>query len=413
MRANLRGAGAARIGAAVLAALTDTIVKGLNSLCMKMLAIPVAIFALIVCSRAEEVKFREIRATALNADGSPAAGRHVTLVGLSRGSSTPSPEDAAARAAWEFVTDEKGSFTAKLGEFATWEDKAGRPGWGTYALVVDESDRDAGAVSEYLVNDSPEKNQGRGEQADSEWPAPLAVPPGGLDLALEIKEGVTLTGRVLGWPDGSKPLAGIRVYTNNDLYSDSHSGHGGEILERSAETAADGTFTIAHIYPVRFHVGIGGPYGFRSMWSDAGYWLKTKTADGAWQDGPADVLVPPARDKTLSVEMMAAEKPLFIYRGRVTSTNGKPVAGAEVTYAVSFHPDTGTFEDSHTFLKTTSGADGGYEIALPTPWVRGLVARAQGYEEFARWDEDEKLFLAPGTHDLTLTPDRLPGEKKP
>jgi len=349
---------------------------------------------------AEEKSFRVIRGTVLDLDGSPAPGREVLLIGLSRGSSRSYESTHGAAEFWNFRTDGRGQFTARLGEFKTWEDPLERPGWGTYVFVVSAERDDAGAVSPHLSS-VPRGDTGDFGPAD-EWGPCRNVPSQGLDLTLQVQAGLTLTGRVVAWPDGKTPLAGLRVFTHNDLYSESHTSHGGEILERSAETDAGGRFTITHIYPVRFYVGLGAPRGLHGLSDDPGCWLKTRLPDGRWTEDVLDVLAPPAHARAMTIEIMATAKPAFRYHGLVTAAHGAPIAGAKVAFGVSFHPRVSTFEDDHTYLSAVTGRDGSYEILLPSPWVRGMDAEAAGYARSDRWDDSDAASFPPGEYDFTL-----------
>lgn len=137
---------------------------------------------------------RDVRVVVLGLDGKPAPNRTARLIGLSRGSTRPFEASAAAAArvsGWDFQTDKDGQFIVVFGEFKSWEDKAGRPGWGNYALIVDPSPFDAGAVSPYIVHQT---DPVWGRDAN-EWGKPLRLPPNGLDVTLQIKKGVTLKGR--------------------------------------------------------------------------------------------------------------------------------------------------------------------------------------------------------------------------
>jgi hypothetical protein len=220
---------------------------------------------------------RTIQVKVLDLNGKLAPRRQAHLVGLSRGSFRPEPGSASLRH-WDFATDAKGRFSIRLGEFDTWNDPEGRPGWGTYALVVDRAGNDAGAVSNVFVAST--KNDIEPPSDEWEWGRILSVPPKGMPLVLQAKRGLVLEGHLRDLAHPGRPLAGIAIYTNNDLHADSHTAHGGEILTQSAVTDADGAFTIRHVYPVTFYVGVGGPYGFRNgSPRKLGYWIKTKVKD--------------------------------------------------------------------------------------------------------------------------------------
>ena len=133
------------------------------------------------------------------------------------------------------------------------------PGWGTYALVVDRGPEDAGAVSQRFIFEKDEGTSSANAGRADEWDEPLTVRDGDIELRLPIVRGVTLEGRILDYSHPDRPLAGIKVVSNNDLQCESHTGRGGEILEQTVTTDEHGRFRLQHIYPKRFYVGVGGP----------------------------------------------------------------------------------------------------------------------------------------------------------
>lgn len=353
-------------------------------------------------SRAEEARprLREIHGTVLNIDGSPASGRYVRLIGLSRGSSRPYVDEPQTAEGWDFKTDDQGRFLAKLGEFRSWEDEQNQPGWGHYVFVVPAGAEDAGAVSSHLL--SFEEKPGYYGESTNEWGPYQEVPPRGLDITLQIKEGITLVGRVLKYPVGTKPLAGIVIATNNDLYSESHSGHGGEILYQRATTDAEGKFQINHIYPVRFYVGLHANPAEAESSNEGAHWLKTKLPGEKWVDDVLDSLIPAEGAEKMHIDIMAAPEATFRYHGNVRSASGTPVERAKVTFGVSWHPSTCTFEDHHTYRSAVTKADGTFDLLLPTPWIRGMSVEAGGFERADQWEQADKQFYEPGAYDFTL-----------
>jgi hypothetical protein len=335
--------------------------------------------------------FRIIHGVVLGLDGKPAAHRKVQLVGLSRGSTRPYSDLPEGRVpGWDFTTDRQGRFTVPIGDFATWDDPKNRPGWGTYALVVESSPDDAGAVSSRFFHDARQAHSLH--VTNDGWGDILDLPAEGLNLTLQVKPGVTLEGTLEDAAHPGRPLAGVNVTTHNDLGSESHTGHGGEILWQSAKTDGQGRYTIRHIYPAAFTVGL------ETMGPEA-TWLKTKV-DGAWVDDVRDVVTAPA-DVTM-LDIMASKKPLYRYFGRVVDDQGQPVAGAQVAFGLSLHPEVRTFEDDHTYSFATTRADGRYQIELETPWVRGLDAEAKGYERQDLWTPSDTPTDAPGEYNFTL-----------
>ena len=146
---------------------------------------------------------------------------------------------------WDFETDEQGKCVVLLGSFNGYENKEGMPGWGMYALVVDRGAGDAGAVSQRFIF---EKNEEASQQKAQRWRTSgmnrsrSKTEP--FELRLTIVRGLTLEGRILDYWHPDKPLAGIKVMSNNDLHCESHTGRGGEILEETVVTDKDGRFRL-------------------------------------------------------------------------------------------------------------------------------------------------------------------------
>lgn len=356
----------------------------------------------------QEASFRSVRGTVLGLDGKPAAGRDVYLAGLSRGSMGPRDEaESKARAWWAFKTDADGRFTARIGDLDAWSDEQQRPGWGEYALVVERSDRDAGAVSPKFVSEKTPPPEGVSATAD-EWGEPVKLTPEGLDLVLKVQPGITLKGRVVDYSNSERGLAGIRVGACNDLHADTHTGYGGEIFDQFATTDADGRFTLTHIYPSRFDVGLGEPA--RTPSTEDLTWLKTKL-DGRWQDDAVDSLTPAPGQDEMAIVIAATGKSLFRYHGKVTNADGAPVGGAEVWIGVSFHREGGSFQDNHASREAATNADGAYDMRLPTPWVRAIGARKDGFRDAEQWGPNDNPGIPPGEYNFKLTTGKSDGEK--
>lgn len=341
---------------------------------------------------------RVIRGVVLNVDGSPAPGRQVSLVGLSRGAMRIDMEERGFKG-WDFTTDKDGAFTASLDGAGRRDLTDPRPGPGTYVFIVLPSDSDAGAVSPHLLNSTERPSEY--EERNNEWGKYLTVPPTGMDLRLQIMKGITLKGRVVKYPEGKEPMAGLGVNIFHDLYAGTHTGYGGEIFPRSAVTDARGNFEISHIYPSKFFVSLCWDYGNRGGTWDA-TWLKTKTVGGKWIFDAVSGQVPRAGHEVVEIEIMAAEKPSFQYSGVVKDASGNPVAGAEVRFGLSYHKVPRTWADYHHGESTVTKPDGSYEILLSTPWVRGMAVEAAGYERADRWDPDDNSSYTPGTYDFVL-----------
>jgi hypothetical protein len=364
-----------------------------------------AAFLVLAGNSAHGQNLRLIRVQVLDLNGDPAPRRQAHLIGLSRGSFRPDVDGSNRRSLphWDFTTDAKGHFRVKLGEFNTWEDPERRPGWGTYALIVDGDGKDAGSVSNEFT--AAKKIDTEPPPRGWEWGSILSVPPEGIELVLRVRKGLVLKGHLSDVDRPGHPLAGISIYTNNDLYADSHTGYGGEIFNQNTLTDADGAFTIRQIYPVKFYVGVGGPRGFRDKsWSRAqnqGYWLKTKS-DGRWEDEVRDALLPKEGEEIIYLEMMGTALPSFAYSGRVLDDQNLPIAGAKVSFGLSYHSHTTTHEDSHSYPDVTTDSQGNYALMLGTPWVRGVAVEAKGYVRFDKWTESGAPTIHPGKYNFTL-----------
>jgi hypothetical protein len=361
-------------------------------------AVPAALSAPV---QNEAAKFRVVRVTVLGLDGKPAAGRSVYLAGLSRGSMGPDDDNAKADGWWSFTTDAKGRFTARLAEFDTWSDKQQRPGWGKYALVVERSGHDAGAVSRKFINSkiAPENIS----DYQDEWGTPEILTTAGLDLILQIQAGIRLRGRVIDYSNPEHPLAGLPVTLCNDLHADTHTGYGAEIFDQSATTDADGRFTFSHIYPAEFHVALGQDPASRTPSAEGTIWLKTKLGD-KWRDDALNSLTPTPEKSEMKIEIMATDKALFRYHGKVTDAAGRPVAGAKVWLGVSFDSEGGSYRDNHTFRNATTKRDGVYDMLLPTPWVNGIGARKEGFIDAEQWTSDDTASIRPGEYNIRMSP---------
>jgi hypothetical protein len=132
-----------------------------------------------------------------------------------------------------------------------------------------------------------------------------------------------------------------------------------------------------------------------------GYWLKTKSK-GRWINEVGDEIVPRKKQKTVRLEISGTALPSFAYIGRVVDERNQPVAGAKVTAGLSYHPETATFEDDHSYPEATTDAQGRYRLMLGTPWVRGIVVEAKGYKRLDNWTKSDTPSMRPGKYDFTL-----------
>lgn len=352
--------------------------------------------------RAEEPVFRVIRGTVLNIDGTAAMDREVRLIGLSRTFSR-SYSETNDTIVWNFKTDQQGRFLARMGCYGVDEARPNLPGWGVYAFVVCPTDDDAGAVSSILIHSEKPKEflTRRGRE---EWGDLQPTVAGELSLTLQIKEGVSLKGTIRDYAYPERPLEGIEVVTFNDLYSDSHTGRGGEIFFRSAVTDAEGNFEIEHVFPARFYVNLESSNWSQNDSTDEGYWLKTNV-NGTWLEDALDVVNLREDGTVPPLEILAARKPLFHYKGKIQDEAGVPVAQATITFGISYHAQPHTHADYHSYRRAETKSDGTYAIDLPTPWVRGMSVENPAFQRVDHWEENnEAPSFQPGLYDFVMKP---------
>ncbi len=309
---------------------------------------------------------RYIHGLVLDLDGKPAANRKVTLRGISHDALGISLEGAASRY-YQFTTDLKGRFQVRLWTEDDPSDYA-RPYGSMYALVVDPSAQDAGAVSQRLTNLA-------------------SIPQDGLNLTLQIQKGFTVDGKIVDYEDPTKPMKGISVRCNNDLHAETMTGSGGEFFSQNTVTDRLGHFKIQHVYP-----------GEDPSLSISVNWLRTKL-DGKWVDGPVTKVVPATGTNSAVVEIQASGKNLFRYCGHVASKDNALITNAEIVLAPSSCPDP---DDRGINLHDETipvDAKGDYEYMAPTPWVGFIRAQAEGYLNLRI-----KTTHPPGKYDFVLTP---------
>ena len=371
---------------------------------MRPLFLLILFWATALTAVADGVKTREVRGRVLGLDGRPAAGRHVRLVGLSRGSAREVQSQDWDGSNWDFITDAEGRFRVRFWEQHTWDskliDKAREPGWGMYALYADAAEGDAGAVYAYVFHPDEKRNW---ERPPDEWGVPVILPADGLDIVMQIVEGIPIEGTVYDYEQPAKVLERVTIQIYHNLHSDSHTGHGGEIFYRRVRTDAQGHFRFEHVYPHPWYPEIGDMFGLEKSGL---FWLRTKINHGDWQDEVPYVVPATTEDQKLKFDAQVTMKPLFRFFGKVTDPQGAPVAGADVVFHKSLHSAEEAFEDGRQGEGTKTLADGSYEILLGTPWVLGVNAAAKGldaYRSYNRYRKEDRPIL-PGELNLQLQP---------
>lgn len=339
--------------------------------------------------------FRVIHLHVLQPDGKPAVHRDVELHGFDRRAlgpvmflgNEPGDTERARKSGWLFTTDDHGDVTVRIWNLAGWEDKAGRPGWGTYILVVPPGPDNAGGVSQrfWTYNDVDSKNLWWN---GGEWGNPMPLPPAGLHLAMALQNGYTLYGRLVDDRDHRTPLPGVKVHTANDLHVDTHTGYGGAIFQKSATTDANGEFKIEHLFYAPLYLDIEG------------LWMETEGRNG-WQPQRKRVLDPPLGNGE-RINFGVVVHSTYHYTGTITDSQGQPVAGVDVFAGISSQPEPMTWGDEHHFEHSTTDAQGHFDLPASTPWARFIAAedKTHGRVDYAKSWDDADPPLAPGKYDM-------------
>jgi hypothetical protein len=285
------------------------------------------------------------------------------------------------------TTDARGRVTVRIGDFAGWEDKEGRPGWGVYGLVIEPGPNDAGAVSQRFWSGPPDESPLE-RNWPPEWGQPLPLPREGLHLTMCLHKDFTFYGRLVDDRDHRTPLANVTVRTWNDLQIDTPTGFGGQIFAHTATTNSNGEFEIPHEYCNKLYVDLGG------------LWMTTEH-DG-WIPQEEDVLDPPA-DNGLRLEFGVLINQTFHYTGIVTDAQGQPVADADVVIGISSQPKAESWGDTHHFERAKTNAEGKYDLAASSPWGTFLEAEDKVHGRVdLKWPGYDSPPIPPGRHDLTF-----------
>lgn len=357
--------------------------------------------------------FRTVEVTVRKPDGSPAPGVKVDLRGLDRDAFETRPDAPGLKStfsdAWHFVSDERGRFTARFGDFrsAGSEEVAEKfmPGWGAYHFYA-EAPGIGSAVSELLVNPSSDEDAYTTRslmQREEPWTVglPTRLKKNRTKLTLQLKPGVRLAGRVV---DGEgKPVPGFPVELWHDLGSDTHTGRGGEIFPQQTTSGADGAFTFESIHPNQFFLG---PTPDEHQ---AHVWVRTRVRQ-RWAEENVDEITPREGEREIPILIITAPGPPFRYFGRVTDEAAQPIAGAKLSISVSRHRLRRTHEDDHSSIFAVADAEGRYEARSASPFVNFFHVTAHGFGDGGKEagdDRDAKYPAAPGEYNFTLrrTPD--------
>ncbi len=361
---------------------------------------------------AEPWEFRTVEGRVLDEEDRPVAGITVYLVGLGRDAVGKMADEIKGKEdlgtpndqiepAWKFVTDKEGRFTARFGNFRSFDywnaTHQSVPGWGGFHFVTWREGY-AGGVSPYLQNEGADRSELEHlvKGYADEWrrgefqPVNLAQQP--VNVVIRLKRGITLHGQVVSAK--GDPLPGQEVSFYNDLHAWTHTGYGDEILGRNATTDEEGNYRIEHCYPNAFYLRLSSSTRPR-------YWFKTRIGRGAWVEDRVDEIEPREREKKLRVDFMTLHKPPYRYYGRVSGWTGNGIPNAKVTFGVSTHWPIRTWGDDHHFESVVTNEDGVYEIRLESQYVRFISVTAPGHATKERGEENTEA-LPPGKYDFRL-----------
>jgi hypothetical protein len=154
------------------------------------------------------------------------------------------------------------------------------------------------------------------------WATVVEASVSGIDAVMALA--VHISGRVTG-PDG-EPVAGLRVEADPSA--------------KNTTTAADGTYRI-EVRPGDYRVYFG--------WSDS-YYSGWYTTGGFSIDGPGSLVTVPTDGDAANIDVVLIR--LLYIRGRVTNSNGDPIAGISAT----------AYRGASAYASTTTGADGIYVL---------------------------------------------------
>lgn len=357
-------------------------------------------FSGVLAKAEDKWRFREVVFEVRAPDGKPARGVKAFLMGVERNGIRVLDQDTSSGLkSWNFVTDSKGRFTARFGQFESHDYEAAMnqpvPGYGGFYLVA-EFPGTAGGVSPYLKN-VPENDYPLLSLSEelNEWqkgefaPIEVANPP--QPIVIQLKRGIIVNGSVRDLE--GKPVTNCQVGTMHDLHAKSHTGFGGEMLPARASTDANGNYRIEHVYPNRFDLDVAG-----------GVWIKTRVRGGRWKEERVDELMPKRNEKQIRVDLVVVKQPPYRYFGRITNAEGKPVPNAKVTLGVSMHWPPRTHGDDHHYENASTDAKGEYELNVESHFVRGFSVEAPGFKRQDQWGEnDSSTPFKPGPYNFQLS----------
>jgi protocatechuate 3,4-dioxygenase beta subunit len=342
----------------------------------------------------EEEKWHVVKGKVLDNDGQPSSGTMVYIVGKDGYGNYLYLEKAQQLKEWQYKTDQNGCFEAKFGEFLSPVDPDPRhkgPGWGPFHFIVLPSANHAGAVSELIYH--PRNEEPPREWVGNEWGKPRDIRDSSMEITLVLKNGVTVEGTVVDLT--SKTIPGAKVKLWHDLHAWSHTGGGGEILERESTTDEKGVYRFTNVHPVAFSLALSAP-DLRMV----------RTRIGEKGKGVKETISPVTVDKgqdMIRVDFVACRSNRCKIYGTVRDERGKPIAGARVMIVASgceVKTDDFTLGPLSSNSETKTGQDGSYHLYLSTPWIRYIKISAKGYE-FQKM-RPKKEFTEPRKYDFRL-----------
>lgn len=349
-----------------------------------ILCVGIALFACLewpaTVSHAEipaSVAERRLVVRLLDAEGAPAAGVDIALVGLDRINMLSLSEarslpnfwrrtDAAGHAEFLFERRREGVRGAT--------DPATRPGFGKFRIVALPRAGDAGAISVPVYN----------------WEPPLgSIDPGGIEmtsetlLTLQISKGLTLDGQLLDVQ--LRPLAAHPLKVLSDVRFESHTGLGGEIFEQEAKTDEEGRFLFEHVNAADWRLE-----SVRVLYSRR--WDEQKARWGAWET---------KADAAGKVQYIIATGRDYVVEGMVLDEAGLPIAGAEVLCLFT-HLEKSDFIPNRMAAKAATDEQGRFRLNGDAPYFVYVSASAPGYDTMQYGGSAGAAPLAAGVYAFRL-----------
>jgi hypothetical protein len=339
--------------------------------------------------------FRRLIVHVVNEHGEPMAGAKVQLVGTGRDALQAMdvfefPAEQNLPGVWRFVSNARGRFTARFACCAGWDsDKltgTWMPGWGAFYFIAEAG----GLRGVSLCVNHDTKESAAGGAGDDEWTqrGTVKTRTKPVTMTLVMRRGLRVSGRVID--TAGRPVAGFSVGIEEDLHSNHHTGYGDEIFRQVTSTDREGKYTFEHVYPNTFYLAASLEESSPSIW------IGTRVRRGHWRREPVDVIVPHRGESEIGLDLQVSATVPYRYWGRVVDENGRPVAGADVSFSISKNREVRTYEDTHNNLHVSTDEEGFFELRTTTPFCLYMNVTAKGYREYSEDFEGKGSFKRPG-----------------